>query len=190
MLNSLKKKNWIKSVKGANSTGKGKNIFILTNLELSESISGGIWYKDGVLNKEFIESLALKVESQMKQNGVMTEEQIVNLLRLSSTVDLEHRHVTSIITLLLFDDKIEKVRTIASSASTSSGNQANNANSNISSNQVNSHKYRLSNWEKSHDRITTIPALTKTPCGRCPLIDECKVGGTISPENCIYFNDW
>lgn len=52
----------------------------------------------------------------MKQNGVMTEEQIVNLLRLSSSVDLEHRHVLSIITLLLFDDKIEKVKSIGSSA--------------------------------------------------------------------------
>lgn len=56
----------MKSVKGANSSGKGKNILIASGLELSESISGGIWYKDGVLNKELIEGLQNKVLSHMQ----------------------------------------------------------------------------------------------------------------------------
>lgn len=37
-----------------------------------------------MLNKEFIDSLASKVENHMKHNAVMTEEQIVSLLRVNS----------------------------------------------------------------------------------------------------------
>ncbi|KAL4446632.1 hypothetical protein ABPG74_005570 [Tetrahymena malaccensis] len=181
ILNQLKKKNWIKSVKGANSTGKGKNIFILNNLELSESISGGIWYKDGVLNKDLIDELCSKIENHMNHNPIMTEEQIIQLLRVNSSINLEQRHVLQIINLLLFDDKIEKVKTITSSTNSSTAQKQGTS-------QI--QKYRLSNWNKSKDHISTIPALTKTPCGHCPLINECVTGGKISPENCIYFNDW
>ena len=28
------------------------------------------------------------------------------------------------------------------------------------------------------------------PCYKCPVFDSCEVGGLISPENCIYFENW
>jgi DNA-directed RNA polymerase III subunit RPC6 len=32
--------------------------------------------------------------------------------------------------------------------------------------------------------------LSQAPCGRCPVADECRVGGVISPENCEYMQKW
>ena len=32
--------------------------------------------------------------------------------------------------------------------------------------------------------------LTEMPCGRCPVVDLCGVGGPISAETCVYFERW
>lgn len=32
--------------------------------------------------------------------------------------------------------------------------------------------------------------LTEVPCGRCPVFDECEVGGPVSPIGCVYFAEW
>lgn len=32
--------------------------------------------------------------------------------------------------------------------------------------------------------------LTRTPCGICPVINECTPDGAISPATCIYFDKW
>ena len=94
----------------------------------------------------------------------------MNLLRVNSLVDLEQRHVLSIVNLLIFDDKIEKIKVMHT-------NQLVN-------------KYRLSNWDSSLGGALSLPALTKIPCGKCPMIAECAPGGRISPENCLFFDEW
>jgi DNA-directed RNA polymerase III subunit RPC6 len=33
-------------------------------------------------------------------------------------------------------------------------------------------------------------ALTSLPCGRCPVMDQCRDGGPISPQTCEYFKAW
>lgn len=53
--------------------------------------------------------------------------------------------------------------------------------------------YQLGNWNNVKNNNVNFPPLTKTPCGRCEVIYECRPGGIISPENCIYFDkfaDW
>jgi DNA-directed RNA polymerase III subunit RPC6 len=32
--------------------------------------------------------------------------------------------------------------------------------------------------------------LTQTPCARCPVRRDCKVGGIVSPETCVYMDEW
>jgi DNA-directed RNA polymerase III subunit RPC6 len=32
--------------------------------------------------------------------------------------------------------------------------------------------------------------LTEMPCGRCPVSQDCRIGGKISPDNCVYMADW
>ncbi len=44
-------------------------------------------------------------------------------------------------------------------------------------------------------RLTTgsIPddtAFTSIPCGKCPVFGECKEGGPISPQTCVYYQEW
>lgn len=53
--------------------------------------------------------------------------------------------------------------------------------------------------EEENKSITYRPALlvkpdhspfTSMPCGVCPVFNECKPGGSVSPETCIYFDKW
>jgi DNA-directed RNA polymerase III subunit RPC6 len=32
--------------------------------------------------------------------------------------------------------------------------------------------------------------LTQSPCGRCPVFKQCRPGGAVSPETCVYMDDW
>lgn len=32
--------------------------------------------------------------------------------------------------------------------------------------------------------------LSQVPCGRCPVATDCRVGGTIGPDNCVYLDKW
>jgi DNA-directed RNA polymerase III subunit RPC6 len=32
--------------------------------------------------------------------------------------------------------------------------------------------------------------LTQSPCGRCPVFKQCRPGGIVSPESCVYMDDW
>ena len=39
-------------------------------------------------------------------------------------------------------------------------------------------------------QITVPDALTATPCGVCPVVDDCTPGGVISPATCVYLDKW
>jgi DNA-directed RNA polymerase III subunit RPC6 len=39
-------------------------------------------------------------------------------------------------------------------------------------------------------RYPETTALTSLPCGRCPVIDQCRDGGPISPATCEYYQKW
>lgn len=77
--------------------------------------------------------------------------------------DLKDEHIQSILNMLMYDDKIQELPS-------------------LKSNPI----YKISDWEKS---IKT-SILTSIPCGTCPVFSECREGGIISPEKCIYFLDW
>lgn len=32
--------------------------------------------------------------------------------------------------------------------------------------------------------------LTQSPCGRCPVARDCRVGGIINPDSCVYMTNW
>lgn len=32
--------------------------------------------------------------------------------------------------------------------------------------------------------------LTQSPCGRCPVFKSCKIGAIVSPETCVYLEEW
>lgn len=32
--------------------------------------------------------------------------------------------------------------------------------------------------------------LSQVPCGRCPVASDCRIGGQISPDTCVYMDEW
>ena len=45
--------------------------------------------------------------------------------------------------------------------------------------------YRMNRYQ-----LPATSAFTSTPCGVCPVFDECRPGGVVSPESCVYFETW
>ena len=146
---------------------KNRKIWFTYDIEPSENLTGGIWYRDNEFDSDLIDALYSKVLQFISFQGFANKQEIVISLRNSvvgTENNLKEKHVNSIIDLLINDDKIELV----------------------SNRFSNNPTFRISNW----DKIIEEPVLTQIPCGVCPVFKDCNIGGKISPENCIHFNDW
>ncbi len=49
--------------------------------------------------------------------------------------------------------------------------------------------------DESHYRPAVLPvpertAYTSTPCGVCPVFKDCHEDGIVSPQTCLYYNEW
>jgi DNA-directed RNA polymerase III subunit RPC6 len=49
--------------------------------------------------------------------------------------------------------------------------------------------------DESRYRLAVVPVpersgATLAPCGVCPVIDQCREGGHISPQSCAYYAQW
>lgn len=82
-------------------------------------------------------------------------------------LDIEDRDVDQILNMMICDEIIEKTQSF-----------------------TNQEKYKLTNWDKVQDSHLNQPPLNKIPCGKCELKSECRTGHKISPENCIYFDNF
>jgi len=40
------------------------------------------------------------------------------------------------------------------------------------------------------DEPMTCSGLSFSPCGVCPLTEQCRPGGLVSPEKCVYITDF
>ena len=164
ILKKLEKKGLIKSVKSINA--KNRNIWILSELDPSEDITGGIWYRNNEFDKDLIDALYNKTYNYIASQEVVSKKEISVFLRSSGMMssDIKDENIQSIVNIMIYDDKIEEILTV---------------------NKVNP-SYKISDWQK----CMKTPVITQTPCGTCPVFLECKDGGIISPQTCIYFNDW
>jgi len=164
ILGKLAKKNLVRSVKSVSK--KNRNVWILYDLEPSEDITGGIWYRDNEFDKDFIDALYQKTFNYIEKQEVVSKKEIAIQLRSSgmTDADLKDENIQSILNMLIYDDKIEEYP---------SENKANPL-------------YSKSDWQK----VLKTPVYAQTPCGTCPLFLECKDGGIVSPQTCLYFDDW
>lgn len=165
ILNKLEKRDLIKSAKGINL--KNKKIWFDSRVELSEDVSGGIFYKNGDYDKELIEALYAATLDYIQAQGTANKNQLIVALKSLNLTrkDLTDANIQKIIDLLVFDDKIQEI-----------------TNKHNPTNPI----YKLSNW----DLCIKEPEFVNTPCGTCPIINQCKPQGIISPINCIYFEEW
>lgn len=163
ILNTLKKRNLVKSEKAVNQK---KNVWLLFELEASEAVKGNMFYNKGEFDLKLVEGIYDKVlryiESEASKQGEVSKKEIAISLRSRADFaneDLKDEDIQSILNILIYDDKIEET-----------GNQS----------------YRICKW----DTTVRSSVLTATPCGTCPVFNECKEGSIISPEKCIYYLDW
>ena len=164
ILKKLEKQNLIWSVKSV--AHKNRKIWLKYGLEASEEISGGFFYKDNELNLDLIESLRERILKYVdKQEGASKKEIGIHLRSIKiSDSDIKDENIQALIDNLIFDDKLEELP------------------SSIKTNPT----YRITGWSDLIDD----PVLTKAPCGTCPVFAECRTGGVISPQTCIYFEQW
>ncbi|KAK1875902.1 DNA-directed RNA polymerase III subunit RPC6 [Dissostichus eleginoides] len=90
---------------------------------------------------------------------------------LQSKVDLSMDDIETILNTLIYDGKVE-LTVIAAKEGT------------VGSVDGQMKLYRGVN------AVLLPTGMVRTPCGLCPVFDDCQEGGEISPSNCIYMTEW
>ncbi|CAH0519058.1 unnamed protein product [Peronospora belbahrii] len=166
-LRLLETRRLVKSVKSISS--KNKKLYMLFDLVPSTEITGGPWYNEQEFDHVFINTLSTFVYEVIKASGMSTLNAVTDKVHASgiSKVALGPEEIRSIIQTLMYDGRVEEVRSVRLTPGTS--------------HEV---KYKVS------QQITTFNYLSETPCGVCPVFDQCQEGNVISPRSCLYMTKW
>ncbi|KAG8014925.1 DNA-directed RNA polymerase III subunit RPC6 [Nibea albiflora] len=90
---------------------------------------------------------------------------------LQSKVDLSMDDIETILNTLIYDGKVEMTIIAAKEGTVGS----------------------VDGQMKLYRGVNSViqpTGLVRTPCGLCPVFDDCHEGGEISPSNCIYMMEW
>uniref|UniRef100_A0A3B4VJN5 DNA-directed RNA polymerase III subunit RPC6 n=1 Tax=Seriola dumerili TaxID=41447 RepID=A0A3B4VJN5_SERDU len=164
ILKNLESKKLIKAVKSV--AASKKKVYMLYNLQPDRSVTGGAWYSDQDFESEFVEVL-----NQQCFKFLQTNHTAPRLTDRCSQVDLSMDDIETILNTLIYDGKVE-MTVIAAKEGT------------VGSVDGQMKLYRGVN------PVIHPTGLVKTPCGLCPVFDDCHEGGEISPSNCIYMTEW
>lgn len=161
-IKNLDKYGLIKNIKAKD---KNRWMYFAYDQVPDADIVGGKFYEDGEINDIMIETIRAKIVGLIESKGRATQIEIVKYLVDSSedTRDLREEEVQTLINTLIFDDVIEDVAILGKPEYAISRNNSDN---------------------------TLYSGFKSVPCFTCPVFFECKPGGNISPETCIYFEDW
>jgi len=175
ILGSMESKGLIKLFKSIQ--GKKKKVYMLSEIEPSMEITGGIWYSGLEFNKKLIDALSEKCFAFIKKKEVATREEITLHVRKLGMLpgNIKEEEVQSILNTLLFDDKIELVT---------------NHIERMEEAQASGNKKVFQKAYKVKKRYEPEIALLSVPCTFCPVIKECYPDGVISPSTCLYFKEW
>ena len=160
-IRKLEKLALVKAYKPKNKT---RNMYILFENEPDSDVIGGAFYANGKLDQVFIEELAGKIEQFVILSGQPSKMDIHNYLANldGNGSSIKESDVDALINILILDDRIEDVSTIGAP------------------------RYGVSRNKDAFDTHV----ISGLPCLTCPVARECHTGFKISPENCIYFEDW
>lgn len=173
-LKSLASKKLIKEV--ANIQNKGRKHYMAVEFEPSKEITGGAWYVEGHLDKEFIEALKKLCRNLVSSQKVATIDSVFKTIEEKRIVkDCTRQQVEEILNSLVLDNEILEVK------STGLGE--------YHSIPVGSLCYRTTK-AVGVDKGFKIGAMASIPCGMCPRISQCTPDGIISPKTCVYFEKW
>uniref|UniRef100_A0A3B4Z1P4 DNA-directed RNA polymerase III subunit RPC6 n=1 Tax=Stegastes partitus TaxID=144197 RepID=A0A3B4Z1P4_9TELE len=188
ILKNLESKKLIKAVKSV--AASKKKVYMLYNLQPDRSVTGGAWYSDQDFESEFVEVLNQQCFKflQSKAEAARDSKQSPMVQRNSSfatshevwkyicelgisKVDLSMDDIETILNTLIYDGKVE-MTVIAAKEGT------------VGSVDGQMKLYRGVN------AVIQPTGLVKTPCGLCPVFEDCHEGGEISPSSCIYMSEW
>ncbi|KAF8064588.1 POLR3F [Scenedesmus sp. PABB004] len=166
ILKALEGRGLIKSVKNVNNPSR--KLYMLEELEPSREITGGAWYTDQQLDREFIEVLRetcykLVERSESPHASLGDVAEFINSKGVAR-VPLREEDIGTIMQTLIADGRIEMIEPEAEGAP-----------------------------ERYRPAVLALPeatAFTSVPCGVCPVSDQCTEGGQISPQTCVYFTAW
>ncbi|KAH0633939.1 DNA-directed RNA polymerase III subunit RPC6-like [Solanum tuberosum] len=174
-LKLLVKKNLIKQV--TNIQSKGRNpYYIAVEFEPSDELTGGAWYSEGNLDKEFITVLrdtCLKVIQMLK---VATAEGIHDFLKKRKVVECTSQQIAEILKSMVLDNTVIEVKSIGLGE--------------YHSIPVGSVCYRTASGVALEADPKTIAPMASIPCGACSRINQCTPNGVISPQTCVYYTKW
>ncbi|XP_037261611.1 DNA-directed RNA polymerase III subunit RPC6 isoform X2 [Falco rusticolus] len=167
-----------------------KKVYMLYNLQPDRSVTGGAWYSDQDFESEFVEVLnqqcfkflQSKAEAarESKQNPMIqrnssfasSHEVWKYICELGiSKVELSMEDIETILNTLIYDGKVEMTIIAAKEGTVGS----------------------VDGQMKLYRAVSPLiqpTGLVRTPCGLCPVFDDCHEGGEISPSNCIYMTEW
>lgn len=173
-LKSLMSKKLIKEV--VNIQNKGRKHYMAADIEPSKEITGGAWYVDGHLDKEFIEVLKKICLKFVTVQKVATVNSVYESMEKQRIVkDCTRQQVEEILNSLVLSNEILEVK------STGLGE--------YHSIPIGAQCYRIAN-AVGVDKGFKIGAMASIPCGMCPRIRQCTPDGIISPKTCVYYNKW
>eukprot|EP00879_Flechtneria_rotunda_P020829 GHRR01021929.1.p1 GENE.GHRR01021929.1~~GHRR01021929.1.p1 ORF type:complete len:264 (+),score=56.92 GHRR01021929.1:85-876(+) len=167
ILKALESRSLIKNVKNVNNPSK--KLYMLYELEPSREITGGAWYTDQHLDREFIEVLReacfkLIQRSESPHASLTDIATFINSKGLAR-VELREEDIYTLLHTLICDGRIEAIEE--------------------PDDEEGLERYRVA--------VLPVPdttALTSIPCGVCPVIDQCCEGGQVSPQACVYYQAW
>merc|ERR1712194_275693 len=151
----------------------------------SEAVSGGQWYHDGEFAFSWIESLRQACQDYLEANVSQpvalheVHEYVLQNVAGRSVPTVEN--IAAIMETLRLEDEVfakqadngEMMYTMRCKAGVGAG--------------FNIFAGRIPSFIMGGD---VEPPGLSVPCLACPLSDECKVGGHISPERCEYLSLW
>lgn len=161
ILKTLETRNLVKPVKSVND-GKRK-IYVLFELEPAADITGGLWFQGQDMDVEFIQTLQQQCKRFISERGTATVEQLQQFIKNSRifNVPVAADQLSLILTTLCYDGVLEPA----------AGDEE-------------------ETWRIAGHKVPDDTAFTSFPCGICPVIDDCTPGGVISPEKCVYFDQY
>ena len=172
ILKSLEGKSLVKSVNSFQ--GKNKKLYMLFGLTPSRELTGGPWYTNGEFDYDFVHGergISEFIRAEIERCG---EVSIAELTRTVSEFEgftqvvLGEQEVLSVVNALVYDGCAEVVSQLGPGG-------------------------REKKVYRSLRRPTAEASMnlwTSTPCGVCPVFDQCSPGGIVSPERCEYLDAW
>ncbi|KDO23504.1 hypothetical protein SPRG_11426 [Saprolegnia parasitica CBS 223.65] len=167
IIRTLESRHLVKAVKSISQ--KNKKLYMLYDLVPSRDITGGPWYNEQEFDHDFIDTLSTFVCQFIRAKGVVTLQQITDKVHESgiAKVSLGPDEMMSIVNTLIYDERIEEVRTAR-----------------LANGEMRDVSYKICR------DVSVFDGLSEAPCGVCPVFEQCADGNIVSPATCVYLTKW